>query len=83
MGRKDAARGLALASLLRQVAVSELLPRLHARLGVSSVVELSELDADDFDGLQVVKSSFPTAARYGLIFLNIYIYIRDNYMCCS
>ena len=53
MGRKDAARGLALASLLRQVAVSELLPRLHARLGVSSVVELSELEPDDFNGLQV------------------------------
>jgi hypothetical protein len=47
--KKDVARSLALACLLRQVSIGELLPVVRSHLGVASISELEELEPADLN----------------------------------
>ena len=51
--KKDVARSLALACLLRQVSIGELLPIVRSHLGVASISELEELEPADFNAVSL------------------------------
>ena len=51
--KKDVARSLALACLLRQVSIGELLPVVRSHLGVASISELEELEPADLNAVSL------------------------------
>ena len=51
--KKDVARSLALACLLRQVSIGELLPIVRSHLGVASISELEELEPADLNAVSL------------------------------
>jgi len=51
--KKDVARSLALACLLRQVSIGELLPIVRSHLGVASISELEELEPADLNSVSL------------------------------